>query len=288
MIQRAAASQKRINEYLNEKPDLFSTHYLKDPISGKIEFNNVSFTYAHTGITALRGISFSILRGQTLAIIGTTGSGKSTIANLICRLFDVDSGSIKINDHDIKEYDPFHLRSSIGYVPQDVFLFSDTIYNNAAFGLENATPDQIVAALKTADLYQEVMRLPEKMETIIGERGVTLSGGQKQRLSIARALVKDPKILILDDCLSAVDTKTENTILNNLHSVRKNATNIIISHRVSSARLANYIIVLHEGQIVESGTYENLLRAGGVFKGLYEKQLMEENPGALSTFGTGE
>ncbi len=287
VIQRAAASQKRINEYLNTKPDLFSTRYLKDPISGKIEFNNVSFTYAHTGITALRGISFSILRGQTLAIIGATGSGKSTIANLICRLFDVDSGSIKINDHDIKEYDPFHLRSSIGYVPQDVFLFSDTIYNNAAFGLENATPDQIVAALKTADLYQEVMRLPEKMETIIGERGVTLSGGQKQRLSIARALVKDPKILILDDCFSAVDTKTENTILNNLHSVRKNAT-IIISHRVSSARLANYIIVLHEGQIVESGTYENLLRAGGIFKGLYEKQLTEENPGALSTFDTGE
>ncbi len=282
VIQRAAASQKRINEFLHTKTDLTSTHNRRSRIKGKIEFKDVSFTYTHTGITALKGITFSVFPGQTVAVIGTTGSGKSTIANLICRLFDVTGGAIIIDGYDLREYDLFHLRASVGYVPQDVFLFSDTIYNNAAFGMENAGPDNILCALKAADLYNDIMRLPAKLDTMIGERGITLSGGQKQRLSIARAIVRQPEILILDDCLSAVDTKTENTILNNLKKLRKDRTNIIISHRVSSARLSGYIIVLHEGQIVEAGSYENLLQSGGIFRGLYEKQLMEENAGELS------
>ncbi len=284
VIQRAAASQKRINEFLNTKTDLISTSNIKDRIKGAIEFENVSFTYPHTGITALRDISFSVVPGQTLAIIGTTGSGKSTIANLICRLYDVSSGMIKIDGHDLRDYDLRHLRASVGYVPQDVFLFSDTIYNNASFGLKSADPDRIVSALKAADLYDDIMKLPAKLDTLIGERGITLSGGQKQRLSITRAIIRNPEILVLDDCLSAVDTKTENTILNNLKKLRKDCTNIIISHRVSSARLANYIIVLHEGKIAEAGSYENLFKSCGIFKSLYDKQLTEENAGKFPRY----
>jgi ATP-binding cassette subfamily B protein len=285
VIQRAAASQKRINEFLQIKNDLLSTRNRETPIDGEISFKNVSFTYAHTGITAIKNVSFGVSPGQSLAIIGTTGSGKSTIANLICRLFDVSSGTIQIDGFDLREYEVTHLRSSIGYVPQDVFLFSDTILNNVAFGVQNANQNHIIDALKTADLYEDILRIPEQFETLIGERGITLSGGQKQRLSIARALIRNPKILILDDCLSAVDTKTENNILNNLKEIRKNNTNIIISHRVSSARLADYIIVLHDGQIVEEGTYENLLQTGGTFKALYERQLVEESSATDSPYG---
>jgi len=278
IIQRAAASQKRINEFLNTKNDLLSIHNRTDPIKGTVSFKNVSFSYPNGGITALKNVSFNISPGQSLAIIGTTGSGKSTIANLICRLFDVSSGKIEIDGLDLREFNPIHLRASIGYVPQDVFLFSDTIYNNVAFGLETMNENKIITALKKADLYESIMKFPKQLKTMLGERGITLSGGQKQRLSIARAIVRNPKILILDDCLSAVDTKTENTILNNLKNIQKNCTSIIISHRVSSARLADYIIVLNEGQIIEKGSYELLLKTNGVFKTLHEKQLMEETP----------
>jgi len=276
IIQRAAASQKRINEFLNTKNDLTSIRNMTVPIAGSVFFNKVTFSYPHTDITALKNVSFTISPGQSLAIIGTTGSGKSTIANLICRLFDVSSGKIEIDGLDLRDFKPSHLRAAIGYVPQDVFLFSDTIYNNVAFGLETPDENMIITAIKKADLYETIMGFPKQLKTVLGERGITLSGGQKQRLSIARAIVRNPKILILDDCLSAIDTKTENTILSNLKNLQNNYTSIIISHRVSSARLADYIIVLHEGEIVEEGSYELLLQTNGVFKTLHEKQLMEE------------
>jgi ATP-binding cassette subfamily B protein len=276
IVQRAAASQKRINEFLKEKNNIGSLKNISKEIQGDIKFDKVSFVYEDSGIRALKDISFEVRKGKTLAIIGTTGSGKSTIANLICRLFDPSDGKISFDKIDIKDLNIHNMRSQIGYVPQDVFLFSDSIDNNIAFGSTDLSDEDIIQAAIDADLHDNIIDLPEGFNTVLGERGITLSGGQKQRLSIARALVRDPKILILDDSLSAVDTKTENNILNNLKTIMEGRTSIIISHRVSSAKLADFIIVLDDGKIVEKGSHESLLSKGGMYKELYEKQLKSD------------
>ena len=276
IVQRAAASQKRINEFLMTKNDIQSEKGIEQEVEGAVEFKDVTFTYPSSGITALQHISFKIEPGKSLAIIGTTGSGKSTIANMVCRLFDATQGQVLIDGKDIRDWGIASLRSQIGYVPQDVFLFSDSISNNVRFGLDEVDDAKIEQALKDADLYHNILEFPRKLETMLGERGITLSGGQKQRLSIARAIVRSPKILILDDCLSAVDTKTENSILNSLKRIMANRTSIIISHRVSSAKLADKIIVIDNGVIVEEGTNESLMATDSVFKTLYEKQLLAE------------
>jgi ATP-binding cassette subfamily B protein len=277
IAQRAAASQTRINEFLNTKTDLVSTENLDHTVEGKITFKDVSLTYPDSGILAIKHINLSVNAGETLAILGTTGSGKSTIANLVMRMYDTSQGEILIDDINIKKYNIPHLRSQMGYVPQDVFLFSDSIRNNIKFGSEHLTDEQVFQAAKDADLYDNVIAFPKGFETELGERGITLSGGQKQRTSIARAIVRNPKILILDDCLSAVDTKTENIILNNLQRIMENRTSIIISHRVSSAKLADKIMVLDGGQIVQEGTHETLINVEGMYKELYEKQLQTES-----------
>ncbi len=276
LVQRAEASQKRINEFLHTTSDLKSEKNLSREISGKIEFKNVSFVYPDTGIRALKNVSFTVNPGESLAIIGTTGSGKSTVSNLVTRLYDTTEGEILIDSVPIRDFDLFTLRSQIGYVPQDVFLFSDTISNNIGFGLMNADQQQIEQAAKDADVYENIQNFPNGFETRVGERGITLSGGQKQRVSIARAIVKNPKILMLDDALSAVDTKTENNILNSLKRIMTDRTTIIISHRVSSAKLANRILVLIDGQIVEEGTHDQLISHDGLYRELFEKQTQVE------------
>lgn len=273
LVQRAEASQKRINEFLTTKTDIVSTENLVKEIQGKIEFNKVTFKYPDTGIVAINDISFTINPGESLAIIGTTGSGKSTVANLIGRLYDTTEGEILIDDKSIKSYNLVSLRSQMGFVPQDVFLFSDTIFNNIAFGISEPDDSKVKQAAKDADVYENIMDFPQGFMTRVGERGITLSGGQKQRVSIARAVAREPKILILDDALSAVDTNTENTILNSMKKIMKGRTSIIISHRVSSAKLANKIIVLDDGAIVEEGTHESLMTRGGAYRELYEKQM---------------
>jgi len=272
IVQRAAASQTRINEFLDEKNTIQSTAGLTEEITGRVLVENLSFTYPDSGTKALQDVSFEIKEGQTLGIIGTTGSGKSTIANLLMRMYDPIKGQIKIDGRPIDAYDISDLRRQIGYVPQDVFLFSDSIGNNIAFGLDQAYKEIIEKAAKDADVYQNIVEFPKGFETMLGERGITLSGGQKQRVSIARAIAKEPKILILDDCLSAVDTKTENVILNALKKIMKNRTSIIISHRVSSAKLADHIIVLDDGRVIEQGTHVSLMELKGVYAELYEKQ----------------
>lgn len=275
-VKRAEASQKRINEFLIARTDIVSQMNLEREVTGKVEFNNVQFIYPDTGIHALKNISFTINPGESLAIIGTTGSGKSTIANLVSRLYDVTSGEVSIDEIPIKDYDLVCLRRQVGVVPQDVFLFSDTIFNNIGFGQDKLNEEKIFQAAKDADVYENIQLFPQGFATRVGERGITLSGGQKQRVSIARAVAREPKILILDDALSAVDTKTENNILNSMKKIMVGRTTIIISHRVSSAKLANKILVLHDGSIVEEGTHERLLEKGGVYKELYEKQMQME------------
>nr|WP_245189707.1 ABC transporter ATP-binding protein [Lunatimonas salinarum] len=281
IVQRAAASQTRINEFLDEHNPIVSTEGLNRDIVGRIELDNVSFDYPDSGIKALEKVSFEIKEGQSLAIIGTTGSGKSTIANLLMRMYDASSGQIRVDGVDIRAYDISSLRKQIGYVPQDVFLFSDTIANNIGFGLEQdlVTSHLVEKAAKDADVYENITGFPQGFKTRLGERGITLSGGQKQRVSIARAIAKEPKILLLDDCLSAVDTKTENAILNSLSTIMKGRTSIIISHRVSSAKLADAIVVLDDGRVVEYGTHEELLLKKGVYAELYEKQTQSVQEG---------
>jgi ATP-binding cassette subfamily B protein len=278
IVQRAAASQTRINEFLDIKNDIVSQENLVSDIQGSILVENLSFRYPESGIQALDQISFEIKSGQTLGIIGTTGSGKSTIAYLLMRMYDPTSGRIVIDGQDIRNYDISALRKQIGFVPQDVFLFSDSIANNIAFGIDHADQAIVEKAAKDADVYQNIIDFPKGFETMLGERGITLSGGQKQRVSIARAIAKEPKILILDDCLSAVDTKTENSILTALRKIMENRTSVIISHRVSSAKLADHIIVLDDGKIIERGDHDSLMNQKGVYADLYEKQTQSGEP----------
>jgi ATP-binding cassette subfamily B protein len=276
IVQRAEASQKRINEFLKEKPEIVNLVQEETPIKGKIEFKNVSFTYEDTNITALKDISFTINEGETVAILGKTGSGKSTILDLVARLYDIQSGEIYIDDRPIKELNLDNLRESIGAVPQDAFLFSDTIQNNIKFGKENASDEEVIAAAKNAVVHDNIMGFTNQYKTVLGERGITLSGGQKQRVSIARALLKDPKIYLFDDCLSAVDTETEEEILNNLKKASRNRTTLIVSHRVSSAKNADKIIVLSNGMLLQEGTHDQLNGIEGYYKELYRNQLSEK------------
>jgi ATP-binding cassette subfamily B multidrug efflux pump len=274
--QQAAASQRRVNEFLYTTSDIVSEKNIKVDLKGAIRFENVSLTYPDSGIKALVDVSFEVAAGESIAIIGTTGSGKSTVANLICRLYNTSGGQILMDGIPINDHNISNLRSQIGYVPQDVFLFSDSIRNNIAFGAAEMSEEKVIQAAKDADLYNNILDFPKGFDTRLGERGITLSGGQKQRLSIARAIAKDPKIIILDDSLSAVDTKTENSILNNLKRLMEGRTSVIISHRVSSAKLADKIIVLDDGKIVEQGTHESLTKDNGFYRELYDKQLNTE------------
>jgi ATP-binding cassette subfamily B protein len=276
MVQQAEASQKRINEFLETEPTIQNLVEENTPVSGNIEFNKLTFTYPDTGITALKDVSFTVKPGETLAIVGNTGSGKSTILELIGRLYDVEEGMLKIDSTPIKKVNLTDLRDSIGYVPQDAFLFSDSLRNNIRFGKENATEEEVIEAAKNAAVHQNIIGFTKGYDTILGERGITLSGGQKQRVSIARAIIKDPQILLFDDCLSAVDTETEEEILQNLHKISANKTTIIVSHRISSAKNANKIIVLEEGKIIQQGTHNELVNSDGYYKELYAKQLLEK------------
>lgn len=276
IVQQAEVSQKRINEFLEEKPSILNFEDNNSAILGDIEFKNVSLTYEDTNIEALKDISFTIKKGSTLAILGKTGSGKSTIAGLVARLYDLDNGEILIDNKPIKKINLTSLRESIGFVPQDAFLFSDTIKNNIKIGNENASDEAIISASKSAYIHQNIENFKDKYNTIVGERGVTLSGGQKQRVSIARALLADPEILIFDDCLSAVDTETEEIILNNLKKASEGKTTIIISHRTSSIKNADKIIVLDNGYIVQSGTHEELISELGYYQDIYNQQLEEK------------
>ncbi|MFT7613943.1 MAG: ATP-binding cassette subfamily B multidrug efflux pump [Parvicellaceae bacterium] len=276
IVQRAAASQERINEFMDEKPEIVSGELAPDKIDGTIEFKNVSFTYPDSGIQALKGIDFKVEPGKTLAIIGRTGSGKSTITDLVGRLYDATAGSILIDGHQITELNLDSLRSNIGYVPQEVFLFSESIENNIRFGIDTEVDfETIVQAAKDAHIHHNIIEFKEQFDTVLGERGITLSGGQKQRISIARALVRQPNILIFDDCLSAVDTETEEEILSNLKRIMAGKTTIIVSHRISSIQHADEIIVIDDGKIIERGRHQELLDAKGSYRDLYDKQLSE-------------
>lgn len=276
MVQEAEASQKRINEFLKITPEIKNNQPEKSIIEGAISFENVSYTYEDTNINALQNVSFKVYKGETLAILGKTGSGKSTIISLISRLYDASDGQIIIDGKEISSVNLYDLRNSIGIVPQDAFLFSDSLKNNIKFGKENATDDEVEAAAKSAEVHNNIIGFNKKYETILGERGITLSGGQKQRVSIARAIIKNPKILLFDDCLSAVDTETEEAILNNLQEICKDKTTIIVSHRVSSAKNADRIIILDEGRIIEQGSHNQLINQDGYYAALYLKQLSEK------------
>lgn len=277
IVQQAEVSQQRINEFLEEKPDIVNMQPQRSEIKGDIVFNKVGYTYEDSHIEALKNVSFKIDQGKTLAILGRTGSGKSTVINLMARLFDSTSGEIFIDGIPIREVNLFDLRASIGFVPQDAFLFSDTIRNNIKIGNQNATDEEVVLAAKNAYIDHNIEEFSNKYETMIGERGVTLSGGQKQRISIARALISEPKILIFDDCLSAVDTETEEIILNNLNRVREGKTTIIVSHRPSSVKNADSIIVLDKGEVVQRGTHDTLINVSGYYQDIYNQQLEEQN-----------
>ena len=282
IIQQASASQKRINEFLDTEPAVVNPVKGHQPaaLKGHILFDNVTFTYPDTGITALRAVNLELLPGQKMAVIGRTGSGKTTLADLILRLYDVSSGTLSIDGVDVRRHDLNNLRNRIGYVPQDVFLFSDTVSANVAFGKAGAGQEEIETFTKYASVYEEIQELSEGFDTVLGERGVTLSGGQKQRVSIARALIKQPDIVILDDCLSAVDTRTEKQILAYFNEQLADKTAIIITHRIYSLLQFDKIIVLEDGRIVEEGTHEELLGKKGYYSDIYEKQIVEEGNNA--------
>lgn len=276
MVQEAEASQKRINEFMKIEPEIQNNNPERSIIEGTITFENVSFTYEDTNIKALEAVSFTVHKGETIAILGKTGSGKSTVISLVSRLYDATTGRITIDGKEISTVNLYDLRNSIGIVPQDAFLFSDTIKNNIKFGKENATDDEVESAAKSAVVHNNIIGFKKQYETVLGERGITLSGGQKQRVSIARAIIKNPEILLFDDCLSAVDTETEEAILNNLQEICKDKTTIIVSHRVSSAKNADRIIILDEGRIIEQGSHNQLISKNGYYAALYLKQLSEK------------
>lgn len=280
IIQQAAASQKRLNEFLNTQPSVSNPGGALTPLEGDIKFENVNFTYPDTGIRALENIDFHIKPGEKLAIIGRTGSGKSTIADLLVRMYDVSEGQICIDNQNIQKVNLHQLRRKIGYVPQDMFLFSDTIAENIAFGCQGEVSRPLIESMaKSASVYEDIMDFPEGFDTPVGERGVTLSGGQKQRISIARALIKKPDLLILDDCLSAVDTKTEKEILSYFEKELANKTAIIITHRIYSLLDFDKIIVLENGKIVEQGRHDELLEIKGYYYDLFEQQRQEQEKG---------
>ncbi len=284
IMQQAAASQQRIDAVLNEISDIDNSAGKTIQLEGAIRWDKVGFTYKQSGITALRNISFELKAGQTLGIIGRTGSGKSTLANLMSRLYDPTEGQIFMDGQDITLLKPGDLRRQLGYVHQEVFLFSDSIANNISFGLDDFTIDMITAAADKAALTPTIANLPDGFNTLLGERGVTLSGGQKQRLAIARALIRQPRVYVIDDCLSALDTQTEKEILGNIHQLTRDTTTIIISHRISSVMHADQILVLDHGQLIASGTHEELLQAGGFYSDIYQKQQQAEKEGLpLST-----
>jgi ATP-binding cassette subfamily B protein len=276
IIQQAEASQKRINEFLKQKSEIINKSDEQVEINGGIEFKNVGFTYKDTGIKALKDINFKLNIGDKLGIIGKTGSGKSTLLNLIVRLYNIDNGDITIDNKNIEEVNIKSLRSQIGYVPQDVFLFSDSIENNIKFGSINSSIKEVIEVSKISDIHTDILGFKNKYKTILGERGVNLSGGQKQRISIARALIRKPKLLIFDDCLSAVDTETEENIINSLNNLDYSTTSIIVSHRISSIKNANKIIVLNNGKIEDIGTHTELMEKKGYYKQTYEQQLIEK------------
>ena len=276
MVQEAEASQKRLNEFLKIEPEIKNNNENSSDINGTISFENVSYTYEDTNIEALKNVTFTVKKGETLAILGKTGSGKSTILSLISRLYDVSEGKITIDENEISTLNLNDLRNNIGIVPQDAFLFSDTIKNNIKFGNQNATDEEVIEAAKNAVVHDNIITFNKQYDTILGERGITLSGGQKQRVSIARAIIKNPAILLFDDCLSAVDTETEEAILNNLFKICKYKTTIIVSHRVSSAKNADKIIILEDGRIIQQGSHNQLINQDGYYSSLYLKQLSEK------------
>ena len=276
IIQQASASQERINEFLKETPDIINPVIDPKPINGELHFNQVTFEYPDTGIIATQDLNFKLKAGQKLAIVGKTGAGKTTLANLLLRMYDVTKGNIELDGKDLREHDLDNLRQRIGYVPQDGFLFSDTVANNIAFGQRNATIEEVKQFARYASVHDDIEGLKNGYDTLVGERGVTLSGGQKQRIAIARALIKQPDIIILDDCLSAVDTNTEKQILAYFNESLADKTTIIITHRIYSLLTFDKIIVLDEGRILEEGTHQELLKAGGYYADMYEKQSLEE------------
>jgi ATP-binding cassette subfamily B protein len=295
IFQRGAASMGRLNYIFEAEPKINdaaagfaavaeeSSPIVQNApeIRGDIEFRNLTFTYptagnGKSGLPVLKDINLRVPAGSTLAIVGPTGSGKSTLAALAARLWDAPPGSVLIDGHSIREIPLAKLRRALGYVPQDTFLFSETLAENIAFGVDHATPEQIDDASRIASIYGDISEFPKKFETMVGERGLTLSGGQKQRTTLARAVIRDPKILVLDDALSSVDTETEERILSQLRDVMKERTTIIVSHRCSTVRDADQIVVLVDGRIAERGTHEELIGLGGYYADLYQKQLLEE------------
>jgi ATP-binding cassette subfamily B protein len=276
LVQRAAASQKRINEFLNTEPTIKNPIIDPVEIKGNIEFKNINFTYKNSGIQALKDVNLSIKAGETIGIIGRTGSGKSTLAAMIARFFDPDSGSILIDGKDLRDIDLHNYRQHLGYVSQEDFLFSDTIENNISFSEDELDNDKVVEAARIAEIDNSILEIPKGYKSILGEKGINLSGGQKQRISIARAIISEPTILIFDDCLSALDTETEDHVLRNLNRGKKKQTKIFVSHRVSTIRNANKIFVIDHGEIIEQGSHDELLRKGDLYSELFEQQLIEE------------
>ena len=275
IVQQAEASQKRINSFLKEQPEIIDGKGVDKFIKGEIELNNVSLLYPETQIEALKGVSLKISKGSTVGIIGNIGSGKSSILDIISRLYDPSEGSIKLDGVDMKEYTLDQIRENIGYIPQNAFLFSESIEDNIRFGAQKIELKDIKEASKKAAVHQNIISFKDSYDTLLGERGVTLSGGQIQRISIARALIKNSKILLLDDCLSAVDTDTEEEILKNLKNVSTKKTTVIVSHRISSLKHADKIIVLENGKIIQQGKHSDLIESKGYYKELFEKQQTE-------------